>query len=88
MSVCDASHPIRISPVAVFMVMHGKTSLIRHKGEGVFKGLNNPLRVTRYHSLVVREESCPDNLEITARTEEGEVMALRYKDRPWRSVRL
>ncbi|MGL5497205.1 MAG: aminodeoxychorismate/anthranilate synthase component II, partial [Aeromonas sobria] len=53
-------------------VMHGKTSLIRHRGEGVFKGLNNPLRVTRYHSLVVERESLPDCFDITAWSEHAD----------------
>lgn len=65
-------------------VMHGKTSLIRHRGEGVFQGLNNPLRVTRYHSLVVERESLPDCFEITAWSEHAdgsfdEIMGLRHK---------
>jgi len=65
-------------------VMHGKTSLIRHQGEGVFKGLNNPLRVTRYHSLVVEHSSLPDCLEVTAWSEHAdgsfdEIMGLRHK---------
>ncbi|MGY3941605.1 aminodeoxychorismate synthase component II [Aeromonas tecta] len=65
-------------------VMHGKTSLIRHRGEGVFKGLNNPLRVTRYHSLVVERSSLPDCFEVTAWSEQAdgsvdEIMGLRHK---------
>jgi anthranilate synthase/aminodeoxychorismate synthase-like glutamine amidotransferase len=65
-------------------VMHGKTSKIRHINEGVFKGLNNPLTVTRYHSLVVAKDDLPDCFELTAWTEtqEGEVdeiMGLRHK---------
>ncbi len=65
-------------------VMHGKTSPVFHKDLGVFAGLNNPLTVTRYHSLVVRRESLPDCLEVTAWTqrEDGsldEIMGLRHK---------
>ena len=65
-------------------VMHGKTSLIRHKGEGVFKGLKDPLRVTRYHSLLVAHDSLPDCFEITAWSEHDdgsmdEIMGLRHK---------
>ncbi|MFU1544175.1 aminodeoxychorismate synthase component II [Aeromonas veronii] len=65
-------------------VMHGKTSLIRHRGEGVFCGLKNPLRVTRYHSLVVERETLPDCFEITAWSEHAdgsfdEIMGLRHK---------
>ncbi|MBL0596356.1 aminodeoxychorismate synthase component II [Aeromonas jandaei] len=65
-------------------VMHGKTSLIRHRGEGVFCGLKDPLRVTRYHSLVVERETLPDCFEITAWSEHAdasfdEIMGLRHK---------
>ncbi|MGL4710579.1 MAG: anthranilate synthase component II, partial [Aeromonas veronii] len=72
-------------------VMHGKTSLIRHRGEGVFKGLNNPLRVTRYHSLVVECESLPDCFDITAWSEHAdgsfdEIMGLRHKTLPIEGV--
>ncbi len=66
-------------------VMHGKTSLIHHNGEGVFAGLSNPFEATRYHSLVVERDSLPDCLEITAWTEtdDGEVdeiMGLRHRE--------
>lgn len=66
-------------------VMHGKTSPIHHRGEGVFRGLSEPFEATRYHSLVVEKESLPDCLEITAwtRTESGEVdeiMGLRHRE--------
>jgi len=60
-------------------VMHGKTSLIRHAGTGVFDGLPNPLEATRYHSLVVDRASVPDVLEITAETDDGIVMGLRHR---------
>ena len=59
-------------------VMHGKTSLIRHDGRGVFTGLPDPLEATRYHSLVVDRASVPDVLEITAETDDGLVMGLRH----------
>jgi anthranilate synthase component 2 len=61
-------------------VMHGKTSLIRHHGTGVFVGLPDPLEATRYHSLVVDRASVPDALEITAETDDGIVMGLRHRD--------
>ena len=61
-------------------VMHGKTSLIRHEGTGVFDGLPNPLEATRYHSLVVDRASVPDVLEITAETDDGLVMGLRHRE--------
>jgi anthranilate synthase/aminodeoxychorismate synthase-like glutamine amidotransferase len=61
-------------------VMHGKTSLIRHRGVGVFAGLPDPLEATRYHSLVVDRASVPDVLEITAETDDGIVMGLRHRE--------
>jgi anthranilate synthase/aminodeoxychorismate synthase-like glutamine amidotransferase len=61
-------------------IMHGKTSLIRHQGTGVFEGLPNPLEATRYHSLVVDRASVPVVLEITAETDDGIVMGLRHRD--------
>jgi anthranilate synthase/aminodeoxychorismate synthase-like glutamine amidotransferase len=61
-------------------VMHGKTSLIRHEGKGVFAGLPVPLEATRYHSLVVDRASVPDCLEITAETDDGTVMGLRHRE--------
>ncbi|MFM4982279.1 MAG: aminodeoxychorismate synthase component II [Aeromonas veronii] len=72
-------------------VMHGKTSLIRHRNEGVFKGLNNPLRVTRYHSLVVEHDTLPDCFDITAWSEHAdgsfdEIMGLRHKTLPIEGV--
>ena len=61
-------------------VMHGKTSLIRHTGAGVFAGLPQPLEATRYHSLVVDRASVPGCLEITAETDDGIVMGLRHRE--------
>lgn len=60
-------------------LMHGKTSLIYHNDVGVFKGLPNPYTATRYHSLVIEKETLPDCLEITAWTEDGEIMGVRHK---------
>jgi anthranilate synthase component 2 len=60
-------------------IMHGKTSLIRHDGTGVFAGLPQPLEATRYHSLVVARDSIPDDLVVTAWTDEGVVMGLRHR---------
>ncbi len=60
-------------------LMHGKTSLIHHKDVGVFNGLPNPFTATRYHSLVIERESIPDCLEITAWTDDGEIMGVRHK---------
>ena len=60
-------------------VMHGKTSPITHSGSGVFSGLNNPLTVTRYHSLVIDPSTLPDCFEVTAWSESGELMGIRHK---------
>ena len=61
-------------------IMHGKTSLVHHGGTGVFAGLPDPLEATRYHSLIVERESVPDELEITATTDDGLVMGLRHRE--------
>lgn len=63
-------------------LMHGKTSMVDHNGVGVFKGLESPLRVTRYHSLAVEPSSVPSELLVTARTESGIVMALEHVSLP------
>jgi len=60
-------------------VMHGKTSVIHHTGVGVFKDLPNPYTVIRYHSLAIERESLPDCLEVTAWTDDGEIMGVRHK---------
>jgi anthranilate synthase/aminodeoxychorismate synthase-like glutamine amidotransferase len=60
-------------------IMHGKASLIKHADKGVFKGLPNPFSAIRYHSLVVKKETLPDCLEITAWTEDGTIMGLKHK---------
>lgn len=60
-------------------VMHGKTSAIRHNNTGVFGGLNNPLTVTRYHSLIIDRATLPAGFEITAWTDEGEIMGIRHR---------
>lgn len=67
-------------------LMHGKTSPILHKGLGVFEGLPSPLTATRYHSLVVAPETVPEVLEVTAQTEEGEIMGLRHRELPVEGV--
>jgi anthranilate synthase component 2 len=61
-------------------VMHGKTSAIEHTGVGVFKDLPSPYTITRYHSLAIERASLPDCLEVTAWTEDGEIMGVRHKD--------
>ena len=67
-------------------LMHGKTSLIHHTGLGVFKNLPNPYLATRYHSLVIARESIPACLEITAWTDDGEIMGLRHRTLPIQGV--
>lgn len=64
-------------------VMHGKTSLIKHNGRDMFEGLSNPLEGVRYHSLVVRRETLPDELEVTASSlDDGEIMGIRHREYP------
>lgn len=60
--------------------VHGKVHPIKHNDTGVFRGLNNPLKVTRYHSLVVEREGLPEELIVTAETMDGEIMGLRHRD--------
>ena len=67
-------------------LMHGKTSEIRHKDAGVFHGLPNPLTATRYHSLVIEKKSLPACLEVTAWTDDGEIMGVRHKTLPVEGV--
>ena len=67
-------------------IMHGKSSLIYHDNQGVFAGLPNPFSAIRYHSLVVEGDSLPDCFEITAWTEDGEIMGLRHKEHPVEGV--
>ncbi|WP_309122855.1 aminodeoxychorismate/anthranilate synthase component II [Paenibacillus sp.] len=67
-------------------LMHGKTSPIEHDGRTMFEGLPNPFTATRYHSLIVKRETLPDVLEITAQTAEGEIMGLRHKHYPIEGV--
>ena len=61
-------------------LMHGKTSMIHHDGRGLFAGLSNPFVATRYHSLIVERETLPAVLEVSAWTEEGEIMGLRHRE--------
>ena len=63
-----------------YRLMHGKTSMIRHDGKTIFAGLPNPFEATRYHSLIVKRETIPDCLEISAETDEGEIMGIRHKE--------
>ena len=68
--------------VVNYRIMHGKTSPIKHNGRDLFKGMANPFAATRYHSLVIQRDTLPDCLEITAETEEGEIMGVRHKSHP------
>jgi anthranilate synthase/aminodeoxychorismate synthase-like glutamine amidotransferase len=65
-----------------YRMMHGKTSLIKHNGRDLFEGMPNPFAATRYHSLVIQRESLPECLEITAETDEGEIMGVKHRDLP------
>jgi anthranilate synthase component 2 len=67
-------------------LMHGKTSAIHHDQRGVFRGLPDPFEATRYHSLVVEASSCPAVLEVSARTDDGEIMGLRHRALPVEGV--
>lgn len=67
-------------------LMHGKTSEMHHNGETIFKEMENPFTATRYHSLIVKNETLPDCLEVTAWTDENEIMALRHKTLPIEGV--
>ncbi|MBP2242608.1 para-aminobenzoate synthetase component 2 [Cytobacillus eiseniae] len=67
-------------------LMHGKTSRIFHDGKSIFQGLSNPFPATRYHSLIVKKETLPSCLEVSAWTEEGEIMAIRHKELPIEGV--
>ena len=70
----------KIVPAPV--LMHGKTSAIYHRNIGVFAGLTNPFKATRYHSLVIERETLPDSLEITAWVEDGTIMGVRHRNYP------
>jgi anthranilate synthase/aminodeoxychorismate synthase-like glutamine amidotransferase len=61
-------------------IMHGKISFISHNGRGIFKGLPNPFEATRYHSLIVEKDSLPDCFEVSAWTEQGEIMGIRHRE--------
>lgn len=62
--------------------MHGKTSIVKHTGKGIFANVKNPIKVMRYHSLVGDESSLPSSLEITAKSDDGEIMAIQHKIMP------
>ena len=75
-------HTFGANVVVNYRMMHGKTSLIKHNGRDLFAGMPNPFAATRYHSLVIQRDTLPNFLEVTAETEEGEVMGIRHKTLP------
>jgi anthranilate synthase/aminodeoxychorismate synthase-like glutamine amidotransferase len=75
-------HTFGAKVVVNYRMMHGKTSLIKHNGRDLFEGMPNPFAATRYHSLVIQRDTVPDFLEITAETDEGEIMGIRHKQLP------
>jgi anthranilate synthase component 2 len=76
------AHTFGAQVVVNYRMMHGKTSHIHHNGKDLFVGMPNPFVATRYHSLVARRDSIPDVLEVTAWTDQDEVMGLRHRDLP------
>jgi anthranilate synthase component 2 len=66
--------------------MHGKTSRINHTGRGIFRGLNSGFEATRYHSLIMKQETLPTTLEITASTDDGLIMGIQHKTMPVHGV--
>jgi anthranilate synthase component II len=68
--------------VSAPILMHGKTSQVEHRGIGVFRGVESPMIATRYHSLVIEKQSCPEVLEITAWVEDGTIMGVRHREYP------
>ncbi|MGA2541881.1 MAG: aminodeoxychorismate/anthranilate synthase component II [Verrucomicrobiota bacterium] len=75
-------HTFGAQVVVNYRMMHGKTSPIRHNGRDLFKNMPDPFAATRYHSLVIKRDTLPDCLEITAETAEGEIMGVRHKTFP------
>ncbi|MEG4252799.1 aminodeoxychorismate/anthranilate synthase component II [Microcoleus sp. Pol10D4] len=68
--------------VSAPVLMHGKTSEVEHAGVGVFQGVESPMIATRYHSLVIEKQTCPEVLEITAWVEDGTIMGVRHREYP------
>src|SRR6185436_18419109 len=79
-------HTFGADVVVNYRMMHGKTSPIKHNGKGLFAGMPNPFAATRYHSLVIKRDTLPDTLEVTAETDEGEIMGVRHKTLPIHGV--
>ncbi len=79
-------HTFGAKVVRADRIMHGKTSLIHHDAKGVYRGLSNPFVATRYHSLIIQPGTLPDEFEVVAWTEEGEIMGVRHKTFPLEGV--
>lgn len=75
-------HTFGAQVVVNYRMMHGKTSPIKHNEKDLFAGMPNPFLATRYHSLVIKRDTMPDFLEVTAETDEGEIMGLKHRDLP------
>jgi anthranilate synthase/aminodeoxychorismate synthase-like glutamine amidotransferase len=75
-------HTFGAEVIVNYRMMHGKVSPIRHNGQDLFVGMPNPFQATRYHSLVIKRETLPECLEITAESDEGEIMGVRHKELP------
>ena len=75
-------HTFGANVVVNYRMMHGKTSMIKHNGKDLFAGMPNPFAATRYHSLVIERDAMPDCLEITAESDEGEIMGVKHKELP------
>jgi anthranilate synthase/aminodeoxychorismate synthase-like glutamine amidotransferase len=75
-------HTFGAEVIVNYRMMHGKTSLIKHNGKDLFEAMPNPFSATRYHSLVIKRDTLPACLEITAETDEGEIMGVRHKELP------
>ena len=80
------AHSYGAEVVRARRLMHGKTSMIKHDGKTIYKGLSNPFEATRYHSLIVKEDTLPNCLEVTARADNDEIMRIRHKEHPLEGV--
>ena len=80
------AHTFGAEVVRAKRLMHGKTSMIHHDGRGVYRNLPNPFEATRYHSLIVEPRSVPDCLEVTAHTDQKEIMGIRHRELPIEGV--
>jgi anthranilate synthase/aminodeoxychorismate synthase-like glutamine amidotransferase len=79
-------HALGARIVRAERIMHGKTSWIHHDGKGVYRGLSNPFEATRYHSLIIQTGTLPQDLEVVAWTDQGEIMGVRHKRFPLEGV--